>query len=391
MVLAQQKAFIDNALRSEFYQRKLRQAALQSWEKVPVTHKSELRDADSFSLIGVPMSEIASYHETSGTTGRPTSSWYSHHDIENEARLVVKSALQLTSEDFILNRLTFTVSVASFIILWAAQQAGSGHVSLAKSGISTPVRVLDVMERTSPTVLSEIPFELEILAGVRQRLDRSIPKSLRALLVAGEVISPARKRWLEKLWGVPVFALFGSTETGGLLMTCSKGHYHLNNPNVYIEVLDEYGQAVERDDQGELVISTLRQGMPVLRFANHDRVALKPADFCDCGDPNPVLLHYGRSEDILRIGNRSWSFYEIQELIYTLSYIPMLWKIQNNSSSITLYYQSFDNQSHPEKERLIKREMETTLQVPVQVQFESMMGDDELLSLSSLSKFQYVV
>jgi phenylacetate-CoA ligase len=386
----QHNPFVTAALRSAFYQEKLRDRRFAVWEDIPLTHKHELRDADPFSLLGTSLDNIASYHETSGTTGRPTPSWYSYKDVENEARLVVESDLKLSSRDLILNRLTFTVAVASFIGLWAAQRAKSGHVSMAKSGISTPLRVLDVMERTQPTIITEIPFEMELLAGVRDHLQRPIPNTLRALLLAGELISPKRKRWLEKLWGVPVFGLFGSTETGGLFMTCHQGHYHIDNPNVLIEVLDEACCPVGFHQPGELVVSTLREGMPVLRFANHDRVELKPADFCRCGNPNPVLIHYGRSEDMTRLGDKLWSLYEIQEVVYGMSYIPMLWRLKVNPSSAVFLYQSYNLAPNLQAEHAMQEELEASFGIPVDVKYEELVSTEELLRPSSLTKFKYI-
>jgi phenylacetate-CoA ligase len=383
--------FVTSAMRSEFYRKKLQDHPLTEWDDIPLTQKHELRDADPFSLLGTSLDNIASYHETSGTTGRPTPSWYSYQDVENEARIVVESDLKLSPQDFILNRLTFTVAVASFIGLWAAQRAKSGHVSMAKSGISTPLRVLDVMDRTRPTIIMEIPFEMELLAGVRNKLQRPIPKTLRALLLAGELISPARKRWLEKLWGVPVFGLFGSTETGGLFMTCHKGHYHVDNPNVLIEVLDEEGRPVGLDQPGELVVSTLREGMPVLRFANHDKVELKSASHCGCGNPHPVLIHYGRREDITWIGGKPWTFYEIQELVYGMSHIPMLWRLKVNHSSVMFMYQSYDLAPNLQAEHAMQEELEASFGVPVEVQYVELVSKEELFRPSSLTKFKYIV
>jgi phenylacetate-CoA ligase len=384
----QNSKFVTAAMRSEFYRRKLQGCSLR-WDDIPFTEKHELRDADPFSLLGTSLENIASYHETSGTTGRPTPSWYSYRDVDNEARIVVESDLKLSPQDFLLNRLTFTVAVASFIGLWAAQRAKCGHVSMAKSGISTPLRVLDVMDRTHPTIIMEIPFELELLAGVRDKLQRPIPKTLRALLVAGELVSPARKRWLEKLWGVPVFGLFGSTETGGLFMTCHKGHYHVDNPNVLIEVVDEQRRPVGFDHPGELVVSTLREGMPVLRFANHDRVELKPASYCECGNPHPVLIHYGRSEDVMWIAGKPWSFYDVQEVVYGMSHIPMLWRMQVNPSSITFMYMSNDLSPNHQMEHAIREELESSFGVSVEVKYEELVSKDELLRPSSLTKFKY--
>ncbi|QQE77917.1 phenylacetate--CoA ligase family protein [Alicyclobacillus sp. SO9] len=382
--------FIEAALRSPFYQKKLNGISLDTWADIPFTEKHELRDADSFSLLGTAVADIASYHETSGTTGKPTSSWYSFRDVENESKLVSESHLALRRGDLLLNRLTFTVAVASFIGLWATQYTKCGHISLAKSDVSTPVRVLDVIKRTQPTVLMEIPFQLEILAGVKQRLGFQTPTSLRALLAAGELVSPSRRKWLQSLWKVPVYNLFGSTETGGLVTSCHQGHFHLDNPTVLFEVVDDDGQPLGFEQRGQLVLSTLRQGMPLLRFATHDIVELKPAEICTCGNSHPVLIHYGRQEDVTRIGGHSWTLYDLQEIVYNLPRIPMAWKFVLNKESVAFLYQPFVECESQSEQDVLSAELSAKLQVPVAVSCTEIVPQASLLQQSNTTKFKYV-
>ena len=64
------------AARSPFYQARLGSSVTQlrgraDLESVPPTTKQDLRDAYPLGFLAVPKEELASYHESSGTAGRP--------------------------------------------------------------------------------------------------------------------------------------------------------------------------------------------------------------------------------------------------------------------------------------------------------------------------------
>lgn len=145
--------FLEMALKSKFYQQKLSGLNLSSWNDIPFTTKPELRNVDTYDVIGVPLDQIATYHETSGTTGTPTPSWYSHHDIEREIEVVLNSDLQLNEKDIVLNRFPFAMAIPAFIIYWTAGKVGAGHIGVDKASMITPDRrVIEIIERTNPSV-----------------------------------------------------------------------------------------------------------------------------------------------------------------------------------------------------------------------------------------------
>lgn len=223
------RTFIEAALKSSFYQKKLKEMNLNDWNSIPFTLKDDLRNIDAFDLLGAPIEEIATYHETSGTTGTPTPSWYSYNDVQQEAKVVLNSAIHLQKDDIILNRFPFAMAISSFIVYWACQKVEATHIGADKASYVTPhKRIVEIISRTNPTILAMLPSEVEKIYQSAVQMGITFPnKGLRALLLAGELVSPMRKKYLEKLWGVPVYLLFGSTETGGLSMTCEHGHLHL--------------------------------------------------------------------------------------------------------------------------------------------------------------------
>lgn len=92
--------------------------------------------------------------------------------------------------------------------------------------------------------------------------------SLEFILCSYEFVSVAHRRILERAFGVPVFNLYGSTETGHLLMEDGRKRMKPSYENAFIEV-------IEPDDRGvgDLVVTTLTNDyMPLLRYRIGDLV-----------------------------------------------------------------------------------------------------------------------
>ena len=92
--------------------------------------------------------------------------------------------------------------------------------------------------------------------------------SLRFIVCSYEFVSVAHRRILERVFGVPVFNLYGSTETGHLLMEAGRGEMRPSLETALLEVLNLDGQGI-----GELAVTTLTNDfMPLIRYRIGDLV-----------------------------------------------------------------------------------------------------------------------
>lgn len=386
--------FIKLSLNSKFYKNKLHGLNITNWSDIPITSKQELRECDAYDLMGVDFNKIATYHETSGTTGVPTPSWYSFTDSDQEAEVVINSDLNLSSQDLLLNRFPFALAVPSFILFWACQKINAGHIAVSKASSITPYpRAIEIIERTHPSIIAILPSEAEILAEAAYQKGLTLPTpNLRALLVAGDLVSDARKKHLEKLWGVPVFGLFGSTETGGLFMTCKNGHYHINHPKVKIEVVNSNYKPLNFNKKGYCVLSAAREGMPLLRYFNHDVIEIKDNLNCDCGNNTPILIHYGRDDDLINIDGTEFTFADVQNLVYSMPTIPFLWRIHTYKDNLVFEYQlskKHENVNFTEED--FSKYLSDKLQIPVVSKCVQLITNESLTTKPSYSKFSYMV
>jgi phenylacetate-CoA ligase len=92
--------------------------------------------------------------------------------------------------------------------------------------------------------------------------------SLRFILCSYEFVSTVHRRILERVFGVPVLNLYGSTETGHLLMEVERGEMRPSLETALLEVLNPDSQGIS-----ELGVTTLTNDfMPLIRYRIGDLV-----------------------------------------------------------------------------------------------------------------------
>ncbi|WP_332693645.1 phenylacetate--CoA ligase family protein [Halalkalibacter lacteus] len=331
--------------KSPFYQKKLIEISRpHSIKDIPFTTKEELRRASKFDLLAVEAKFISHYHESSGTTGIPSTSWYTKNDLETGGKEIAASGIKLNEDDLILIRFPFSLYVPAFLVLQAAYYKNAAVIpASSRNTVATYTKVLELMTELKATVFAGIPRELELLAETASQLSLNLHDALpnlRGILVAGELLSPCRKAYLEKQWGKPIYNLYGSTETGNIAKMCEYGVLHLSEENYLIEVYDEdLNQEKKIGEKGVAVITTLtNQGSPLLRYVSEDLVSLHNTN-CKCGSNHLEVRHYGRLKDCLSYGSKTLSLYDFQEVIYSLEQIPIAWKVQEKDYGIEIFMQ----------------------------------------------------
>lgn len=149
-------------------------------------------------------------------------------------------------------------------------------------------RMIEETVGWSPLFLDADPVYAVRFALHCERRGVRLP-TLRFILCSYEFESEAHRRILRRVFGVPVFNLYGSTETGHLLMEDVTGGFRPSCQTAALEV-------VERDETGigELVVTTLTNHyMPLIRYRIGDLVESKAPE----GKPTHLL--HGRVRDAL--------------------------------------------------------------------------------------------
>ena len=277
---------------------------------LPFTTKRELvADQTAAPPLGTiatyPPERYLTYHQTSGTTGRPLmildtrESW----NWWIECWQYVYRSAGVTDRD----RLFLAFSFGPFIGFWAAHAAGRrlGALSIPSGGLDSKAR-LQMMASTRATVLLSTPTYALRLAEVarEEQIDLST-FGVHATIHAGEpgASIPAVRDRIQAAWGATCFDHSGATEVGAYGYTCAaQTGLHIIESEFIVEILDSRtGVPAAPGALGELVVTNLgRSGWPVIRYRTGDLVRAG-GHACDCGRTFLLLPGglIGRADDLM--------------------------------------------------------------------------------------------
>jgi phenylacetate-CoA ligase len=190
--------------------------------------------------------------------------------------------------------------------------------------------------------------------------------SLKFILCSYEFVSVVHRRILERVFGVPVFNLYGSTETGHLLMENELGKMMPCYENAYLEVVEPDSRNI-----GDLVVTTLTNDyMPLLRYRIGDL-----AERCALSYGTNYIVH-GRARDALRApdGHRVTTW-DVDQCFNGLGGIAHYQLAQSADGSCRLRYVSDANAGGPQSDSLktLVSRLEALLQTPVEVESVDML------------------
>ena len=164
-------------------------------------------------------SEIFTIHETSGTSGTPKAFFLTWDDWNRYAE---KYARSFTSQGFgqgdrVVVCASYGMNVGANTMTLAAQKIGMTIIPEGKC--TFPVRIIKSYE---PTGIVGSIFKLLRLAK-RMESEGITPQesSIKRLIAGGESFAEESRKYLEEIWGVPVYNTYGSTE-GTMCGECTK-------------------------------------------------------------------------------------------------------------------------------------------------------------------------
>ncbi|HVN83611.1 MAG TPA: AMP-binding protein [Candidatus Binatia bacterium] len=320
------RAAVDRARRSEFYSRHLTGHALTTREdlaRLPLTFKHHLQEASPFGMLAVPPASAWHYHETSGTTGVPTSTWCGLTEVRMLADTLCSMVPELSEGAILLNRFPL-FAPASFIFEQALQSAHGCHIPAGNLTWDVPfLRALGFIRRLEVTALACLPFEAMLLRelALAQGLDfRREVESVRVIFCGGAALPTALRRTIENDWDARVVEIYGSNEAMGLGISCPHGKLHLCTDLVEIEVLDPQTHvAVLPGDVGVLTVTSLvHEVMPLVRYVTDDLVRMD-ATPCPCGDERPTGTVLGRLDEVVELDGHRITQYELLDAVYEVA------------------------------------------------------------------------
>jgi phenylacetate-CoA ligase len=155
-------------------------------------------------------------------------------------------------------------------------------------------RIASEIAEWEPLFLDADPVYAVVLALYCERYAIRFP-SIRFILCSYEYVSVVHRQILTRVFGVPVYNLYGSTETGHLLMEDEGGRMVPSLDTAYLEVAEPDAKGI-----GPLVATTLsNEFMPLIRYRIGDL-----AECCGGSNPPTYRVH-GRARDAFALSNGS--------------------------------------------------------------------------------------
>lgn len=323
------------AARSPFYQARLgdvRPTGRADLAKMPLTTKQDLRDAYPFGLLAVAPEELSTYHESSGTAGRPTASYYTADDWIDLAERYARKWIGISAADTFLVRTPYALMITGHLAHAAGRLHGATVVPGDNRSLAMPYsRVVRVLHDLGVTLTWSMPTETLLWAAAARAAGydpgTDFP-ALRALFVGGEPLTPARRARISEIWGVPVVEEYGSTETGSLAGECPRGRMHLWADRALFEVYHPQTGEISPEGAGQLVVTPLyRQAMPLLRYNLEDDVEVS-YDPCPCGWVLPTVRVLGRAAFGYPVGGARVNQHAVEKVVFSLParYGVLFWR-----------------------------------------------------------------
>lgn len=256
-----------------------------------------------------------------GTTGAPKTSFRTHYD-QRSVGFRHGKGLMLTgfdSNDIAANLFAAGNLWAGFqTVNGALERVGCQIVPLA-AGLNTEELIILFRKFEVNAVLGMLSKVLAIAKYIENKNITDL--KIKKILVAGEKATDTVKKYIRDIFKLDVLstAAYSALDVGAIGYQCAQCHsdeYHINEDQVYIEVVDPGTKKIMGFDQiGELIATHLdRILMPIIRYSFGDmgQILSQP---CPCGRKTKRLQLFGRSDDTMLIGGFKLDLLSIEKAI----------------------------------------------------------------------------
>jgi len=295
-------------------------------------------------------SEIYTIHETSGTSGTPKAFFLTWDDWN---RYADKYARSFTSQGFVQGDrvvvcASYGMNVGANTMTLAAQKIGMTIIPEGKC--TFPVRII---KSYKPTGIVGSIFKFLRLAK-RMESEGISPQesSIKRLVAGGESFAEESRKYLEEIWEVPVYNIYGSTE-GTMCGECyMKTGLHVPEDIVHLDVYNPHlDNFVDEGECGRIVLTTLipegeKTGTLLLNYDTDDTTVVISREKCPCGRTHLRIMNPQREAETFWIAGNPFNRVDIERGVFQ----------RDNMDYLTGEYEAF----------IYGDEMETTLRVSME-------------------------
>ncbi len=303
-------------------------------KKIPKVEKSMMRgiqNKDPFpygDALCVPLEEVSTYRQTSGTTGQPVYQPDTWQDWEwwSECWSFVLWAQGYRPKDRVFIPFGYNIFVAFWAGHYAAEKLGC---EVVPGGVlDTQSRILKIKELNATAMMATPTYILRMADVAKNKMGINPSElSINKITCAGEPGAgiPSTKKRMEDAWGAKVFDHSGATEIGAWSYECEEQPcgMHVNEAMFLVEIEDiETGKIIEEPGRrGKMIITALdRIAQPCIRFDSKDVIEWD-SEVCSCGRSFRLIKGgvIGRADDITKVKGVLLSPAAIEEVVRSIA------------------------------------------------------------------------
>ncbi|MDR1430214.1 MAG: phenylacetate--CoA ligase [Spirochaetaceae bacterium] len=330
--LSQLRETVGHALRTPFYRERLARSgirksddikSLDDLRRVPFTTKNDLREGFPYGFLSVPREEVVRLHASSGTTGTPTTIYYTRDDLEKWTGFVARCIYSTGCDntDVFQNMITYGLFTGGLGFHQGGEKVG---MLVIPSGPGNTSRQFRLMQDFGTTVVHSTPsFLLHVESRMREEGISRDSIKLRRAFAGAEPYSEDTRRRIEELLRIDVYNSYGLSEMNGpgVAFECqAKNGLHIWEDGYIVEIVNpDTLEPVREGETGELVLTILcRKASPILRYRTRDLTGFIPGP-CPCGRTHRRLRRFtGRTDDMLIINGVNMFPSQIEEVIMAM-------------------------------------------------------------------------
>jgi phenylacetate-CoA ligase len=295
----------DKYKKAGFTLEKFQKFELEQLTQLPFLEKEELRKLGKTSLLSIKIKPGGAFHSSSGSTGTPTSIYYSKqmHQIWTagyEARVKNWAGV---SKDMVRGMIGgrrilpeangkppyFRYNYFEKMVYYSAY-----HISA-----DTALNYIRGMEKHNVDYMMGYAMSNFFLARFINELEINGPE-LKAVITSSEKLTPAMREAFQKAYGCETFDTWSGVEACAQISECEKHSLHESPDIGILETIDPTGKYTQVGETGEAVCTSLiNYDQPLIRYRCGD--VLRPsAKQCSCGRNLKVYDEIvGRLEDVV--------------------------------------------------------------------------------------------
>lgn len=310
-------------------------------KNIPFTTKEDLQRV-GLDICSMDFDKIATYYETTGTTGNPTPCPRSPLDVETSGKFVenaMKSAYLNTFGS--MDALTAIMGPSELYAF------GDTYGEVCRNLGIPFVRLWPESPRVGVEKAAQLIKELKVkslicspaIALTLARYYKSLniePSSLpiKQIFVLGELCTPEMLKNISNIWDANCsHGLYGSQEIHALATGSVDGQLNISETNYVVEIipLEKWSEGI-----GELCVTMLVPGAkPLIRFRTGDLAQINE------NNKSRTLRILGRVKDILIINNKEISPYFIESSILSefqklFGYQCTIWLDDNSNEKMSI-------------------------------------------------------